>query len=62
VTADDELRRQVEQGFIESLAQVPQRTRTIIGLHYFEGLSVEEIAQVLRMSPDEVRGELELDA
>jgi len=44
-----------ETTFLSSFVQTLDRTeRTMLMLHYVEGLSLEEISQILRMSHEDV--------
>ena len=42
----------------QSVRRLPEKAREVILLHYFSGLSYEEIAAVLKMSPQVVHGRL----
>jgi len=42
----------------QAVRQLPERCREVIVLHYFSGLSYEEMAAVLRSSPQAVHGRL----
>jgi RNA polymerase sigma factor (TIGR02999 family) len=62
VTFDENLMGSVEPGrdlvalddALEALAKVDERKARVIELRYFGGLSVEETAEVLKVSPDTV--------
>jgi RNA polymerase sigma-70 factor, ECF subfamily len=43
----------------EALEQLPQAAREVLNLHYFSGLSYEEIAQSLGVSPQAVHGRMQ---
>jgi RNA polymerase sigma-70 factor (ECF subfamily) len=43
----------------EALAQLPLSAREVLNLHYFSGLSYEEIARALGISPQAVHGRLQ---
>ena len=40
------------------LARLPQSARSVIVMHYFESLSIRQIAELLRKSPDSVKSNL----
>ena len=44
-----------KQLLYRALAQLPQRQREILVLHYFSGLSFKEIAAILKQTPENIR-------
>lgn len=41
-----------------ALIQLPQKYRTVIHLHYYEGYSVEEIGKIIKAAPGTVKAQL----
>jgi RNA polymerase sigma-70 factor (ECF subfamily) len=46
-------------GLIESVMSLPPKYRAVIHLYYYEGYSVKEIADILGISPENVRKRLQ---
>lgn len=44
-----------QRELLEQVAALPEKLRTVIHLHYYEGYSIEEIAQVLGISVSAVK-------
>ena len=44
-----------ERTLLEQVAQLPEKLRTVIHLHYYEGYSVEEIARLLGITVSAVK-------
>ena len=44
-----------ERGVLEQVAALPEKLRTVIHLHYYEGYSVREIAEVLGVTVSAVK-------
>lgn len=44
-----------ERGVLEQVAALPEKLRTVIHLHYYEGYSVREIAEVLGVTVSTVK-------
>ena len=42
----------------EILAELPEQQQLVVGMHYYEELSVKEIAELLRISPGTVKAQL----
>ncbi|MBR2938625.1 MAG: sigma-70 family RNA polymerase sigma factor [Kiritimatiellae bacterium] len=56
---DEEIEANSDAEFVRNaIAQLPENARSALMLHYFESLSVRQIAQVLRKSPGSVKGSL----
>lgn len=52
------LKRESNEALTEALLTLPEDQRMLILLRYFEGLSTEEAAEVLEMTPDAVKTKL----
>lgn len=48
-----------DSDFLELVQSLPEKYRLVISLHYYEGYSAEEIAQLLHQSPAAIRKRLE---
>ena len=56
---DEEIEANSDAEFVRNaIAQLPENARSALMLHYFESLSVRQIAQILRKSPGSVKGSL----
>ena len=56
---DEEIEANSDAEFVRNaIAQLPENARSALLLHYFESLSVRQIAQILRKSPGSVKGSL----
>ncbi len=63
IAGEDSLYAQYEKGeeraeLKKSISRLPERVKTIINLHYFEGLSIVEIAERLRVTQGTVKSQL----
>ena len=43
---------------LDAVMRLPQKSRTVIHLHYYMGYSVEEIAKILKSKPSTVKSQL----
>lgn len=54
-----ECRDEERLGVLESIMSLPEKYRTVMDLHYVEGIRTDEIASMLSISPAAVRKRLE---
>ena len=47
-----------DSGLYSSLMKLPQKYRTVIHLHYYEGYSIEEIASIIKVRVGTVKSQL----
>lgn len=52
------MRQEEDQGLYHALLLLPQKYRTVIHLHYYEGYNVTEIAEILKTAPGTVKSRL----
>lgn len=55
----DYLFRESDKELMESIILLPDKYKTVIHLHYMEGYKTEEVAAILKISPDTARKRLQ---